>query len=61
MDNKPLGYSIKKRKAPQITENYQRSMQYHMSKAQTASEKRAIIEEFNPLFYIFGENRHGIE
>jgi hypothetical protein len=50
-----LGY--RKRKANLIEEVYQKSMQHRISQATTTTEKRAIVAEVNPLFYVFGENR----
>jgi hypothetical protein len=45
------------RSMTQIEAIYQKSLQYRIGQAQTAKEKRAIVSETNPLFYVFGENR----
>jgi len=50
-----LGY--RKRKGKQIEEVYQKSMQHRMNQATTPAEKRAVVAEVNPLFYVFGEQR----
>lgn len=50
-------YSIKKRKGNQIDEQYRQSMQHRLSQATTIAEKRGLVAESNPLFYIFGETR----
>jgi hypothetical protein len=50
-----LGY--RKRRANLIEEVYQKSMQHRITQATTPAEKRAVVAEVNPLFYIFGENR----
>jgi len=47
----------RKRRARQIEENYLKSMQHRISQAPTLAEKRAVIAEANPLFYVFGEIR----
>ena len=46
-----------KRRAKQIEENYLRSMQHRITQAPTPAEKRAVVAEVNPLFYVFGEKR----
>ena len=50
-------YSIKKRKGNQIDEQYRKSVQHRLSQVTTLAEKRGIVAENNPLFYIFGETR----
>ena len=50
-----LGYRI--RSVRQIEDIYKKTMQYRMTQAPTLAEKRAVIAEVNPLFYVFGENR----
>ena len=50
-----LGY--RKRKGKLIEEVYQKSMQHRISQATTPAEKRAVVAEVNPLFYVFGEQR----
>ena len=50
-----LGYRI--RSAKQMEDVYKKSMQYRMSQATTPAEKRAVVAEANPLFYVFGETR----
>ena len=48
-------HNIPKRRAKKIEDEILRSMQYRMSQATTPADKRAIVVEANPLFYIFGE------
>lgn len=48
-----LGY--RQRKGKQLEEIYLKTMQHRMSQAPTLAEKRAIVAEVNPLFYVFGE------
>lgn len=48
---------IRVRSQTQIEVIYQRSLQYRIGQVQTPKEKRAIVAETNPLFYVFGENR----
>ena len=48
-------HNIPKRRAKKIEDEIYRSMQYRMSQATTPADKRAIVVEANPLFYIFGE------
>jgi hypothetical protein len=50
-------HNIPKRRAKKIEEEYLASIQYRIKQAQTATEKRGIVAETNPLFYVFGENR----
>ena len=45
------------RSQTQIEVIFQRSMQYRISQVKTPVEKREIVAETNPLFYVFGENR----
>jgi hypothetical protein len=47
----------RKRRASQIEEAYQKSMQHRISQATTPADKRGVVLEANPLFYIFGEVR----
>ena len=47
----------RKRRAKQIEENYLKSMQHRITQAPTLAEKRGVVAEVNPLFYIFGETR----
>lgn len=47
----------RKRRQKAIEEAYLKSMQHRITKATTLAEKRAIVAEVNPLFYIFGETR----
>jgi hypothetical protein len=49
--------NIPKRRAKKIEDDNFRSMQYRMSQATTPADKRAIVVEVNPLFYVFGETR----
>jgi hypothetical protein len=48
-----LGY--RKRRANLIEEIYQKSMQHRMTQATTTAEKRELVKESNPFFYVFGE------
>ena len=50
-------YSIKKRKGNVIENEFKQSVQFRIKQAQSTAEKRAIVAEANPLFYIFGETR----
>ena len=50
-------YSIKKRKPNQIEAEFKRSLQHRMKQATSLAEKRAMVAEVNPLFYVFGETR----
>jgi hypothetical protein len=45
------------RSQTQIEMIYEKSMQYRISQVKTPTEKRKIVAETNPLFYVFGENR----
>lgn len=45
------------RRAKAIEDAYKKSMQHRISQATTPAEKRAVVVEANPLFYIFGETR----
>jgi hypothetical protein len=36
---------------------YEKSMQHRITKAITPAEKRAVVAEVNPLFYVFGDKR----
>jgi len=45
------------RSLTQIEAIYEQSLQYRIGQAQTPTEKREIIAETNPLFYVFGEQR----
>jgi hypothetical protein len=48
-------FSLKKRATSKIDEEHKRSIFERMKLATTPKEKRAIITETNPLFYIFGQ------
>ena len=50
-------YSIKKRKGNVIENEFKQSVQFRIKQAQSIAEKRQIVAEANPLFYIFGETR----
>jgi hypothetical protein len=50
-----LGY--RKRKGTLIEEAFKNSMQYRIKLATTPKEKREIVKQTNPLFYVFGEKR----
>jgi len=40
-----------------IDQEHRKSINYRMDRAKSIAEKRGIIAETNPLFYIFGEKR----
>ena len=50
-------HNIPKRRAKKIEDEILRSMQYRITQAITPAEKRAVVVEANPLFYVFGETR----
>jgi hypothetical protein len=50
-------HNIPKRRAKKMELDYLASAQYRIKQAKTPAEKREIITETNPLFYIFGEQR----
>ena len=50
-------HNIPKRRAKKIEDDYLASAQYRIKQAKTPAEKRGVIAETNPLFYIFGEQR----
>jgi hypothetical protein len=50
-------YSIKKRKPNKIDYEFKQSVQHRITQATTTAEKRAVVAEANPLFYVFGETR----
>jgi hypothetical protein len=45
------------RSLTQIEAIYEQSLQYRIGQVKTATEKRKIVTETNPLFYVFGEQR----
>ncbi len=47
----------RERSQTQIELIYQKTMQYRISQVKTPTEKRKIVAETNPLFYVFGEQR----
>jgi hypothetical protein len=49
--------NIPKRRAKKIEDEILRSMQYRMNQATTPAEKREVVAQANPLFYMFGETR----
>ena len=50
-------HNIPKRRAKKIEDDYLASAQYRIKQAKTPVEKRGIVAETNPLFYVFGEQR----
>jgi hypothetical protein len=50
-----LGY--RQRKGKLLEEAFKNSMQHRITQATTPADKRAIVAEVNPLFYVFGEQR----
>ena len=55
--NKHFTLGYRKRRGKLLEEVYQNSMQYRISQVQTLAEKRAVVADANPLFYVFGETR----
>ena len=49
-------YSIKRR-GNVLEQEFKRSVQYRIKQATTPAEKREVVKDANPLFYIFGETR----
>ena len=49
-------YSFKHR-VNKIEDEFKRSLQHRMKQATSLAEKRAMVAEVNPLFYVFGETR----
>lgn len=45
------------RRLKAIEEAHLKSMQHRIKQATTPAEKRAVVAEVNPLFYVFGETR----
>jgi hypothetical protein len=45
------------RSLTQIEAIYEQSLQYRIGQVKTPTEKRAIVTETNPLFYVFGNTR----
>lgn len=54
-------HNIPRRRAKKIEDEFRLSMQYRISKATTPADKRAVVSEVNPLFYVFGETRKVIK
>ena len=52
-----LTLSYRKRKGKVLEEAFKNSMQHRISQATTPAEKREVVSEANPLFYVFGEKR----
>jgi hypothetical protein len=50
-------FNTRKRKNSLIEQEHRKSINYRMARAYTPAEKRGIIAETNPLFYVFGETR----
>lgn len=50
-------HNIRTQKNSKIAQEHRKSIHYRMARANTPAEKRAIVVETNPLFYIFGETR----
>ena len=47
-------YSFKMR-MNKIDQEFKHSLQYRITQAESTKEKRELIAESNPLFYVFGE------
>jgi hypothetical protein len=58
-----MGHNLKSmhhtrtRRLKAIEQAHLKSMQHRISQAPTIAEKRAVVAEVNPLFYVFGEKR----
>ena len=58
-----MGHNLKSmhhtrlRRLKAIEEQHLKSMQHRVNQATTLAEKRGIVSEVNPLFYVFGETR----
>lgn len=50
-------HNIPKRRAKKIEDDYLASAQYRIKQAKTPAEKREVVVQANPLFYVFGEQR----
>ena len=50
-------HNIPKRRAKKIEDEFKMSLQYRITQATTPADKRAVVVETNPLFYVFGEKR----
>ena len=50
-------HNIPKRRAKKMELDYLASAQYRIKQAKTPAEKREIVVQANPLFYVFGEQR----
>ena len=48
---------VRVRSLKQLEVIYQNSMQYRINEVNTPKEKREIISQANPLFYVFGVKR----
>jgi len=58
-----MGHNLKsmhhnrQRRLKAIEEAHLKSMQHRITEATTLAEKRAVVVEVNPLFYVFGKTR----
>jgi hypothetical protein len=57
MNPKHLTLGYRQRKGKLLEESFKNSMQHRITQATTPAEKRAVVSEVNPLFYVFGEQR----
>lgn len=57
MHNRRLSLGYRIRSVKQLEDIYKKTMQHRITLAPTLIEKRAIVAEVNPLFYVFGEKR----
>lgn len=57
MNPKHLTLGYRKRRGKILEEVYLNTMQHRITQATTPAEKRAVVAEVNPLFYVFGEKR----
>jgi len=57
MNPKHLIKGSRHRKGTMLEEAYKATLQYRIKQATTPAEKREMIVEVNPLFYVFGKQR----
>lgn len=55
--DKRLTLAYRNRRVKVLEDIYQKSMQHRITLAHTPAEKREVVREVNPLFYVFGEDR----
>jgi hypothetical protein len=57
MNPKHMTRGYRERKGTIIDLAFKNSLQYRIAQATTPAEKRVLVTETNPLFYVFGETR----